>query len=172
VARWLQDKVTSLPDPAADIGREDYPTATYSAREVELAFEFFPRRKLDPSSASDGIIAIGPSILWFGQATRRLRSALSQKAGSRYDHRDRPFAVVVSVRDHSCDTYDIINALYGDDAISFRAGDPDSARSISKGQEPSVELCFRADARLVTGIHSGTNCHPVRQSVRGKTVSE
>ena len=133
VARWLQDKVTSLPDPAADIGREDYPTATYSAREVELAFEFFPRRKLDPSSASDGIIAIGPSILWFGQATRRLRSALSQKAGSRYDHRDRPFAVVVSVRDHSCDTYDIINALYGDDAISFRAGDPDSARSIRKG---------------------------------------
>jgi hypothetical protein len=133
VAKWLQETIASLPEPAADLGQKDYPTAVYSSAEVELAFEFLPRRELDPPSASERIIVFGPSISWWGQAARRLRSALSRKAGSKYDHRDRPFAVVISVRDHSCDTYDIINALYGDDAISFRASDPDSAQSIRKG---------------------------------------
>jgi hypothetical protein len=85
------------------------------------------------TEASEGIIAFGPTILWWGQSARRLRNALSRKAGCRYDHRNRPFAVVISVRDHSCDTYDIVNALYGDGAITFRAGDPDSAQSIRKG---------------------------------------
>jgi hypothetical protein len=84
-------------------------------------------------SRGRAFIAIGSPILWWGQAARRLRKALSRKAGSKYDHRNRPFAVVISVRDHSCDTHDIVNALYGDDAIMFQIGNPDSARPIRKG---------------------------------------
>jgi hypothetical protein len=132
VARWLEKTVASLPAPAPNLTHEDYPSDVYSSTEVELAFEFLPRHKLGSPRASEPIVALGPPILWWGQAARRLRNALSRKAGSRYDHRNRPFAVLVSVRDHSCDTYDIVNALYGDDAIIFRAGDPDSARSIRK----------------------------------------
>ena len=132
LARWLERTCASLPAPTANLAHEDHPAAVYSSAEVELAFEFLPRRKLGPPTASESIVALGPPISWWGQAARRLRSALSRKAGSRYNHRNRPFAVLISVRDHSCDTYDIVNALYGDDAIMFRAGDPDTARSIRK----------------------------------------
>jgi hypothetical protein len=117
VARWLEKTVASLPAPAANLTHEDYPSAIYSSAEVELAFEFLPRREAAQPTASDPIIVLGPPILWWGQAARRLRRNLSQKVGSRYDHRNRPFAVLISVRDHSCDTYDIVNALYGDDAM-------------------------------------------------------
>jgi hypothetical protein len=132
VARWLEKTVASLPAPAANLAHDDYPAAVYSSAEVELAFQFLPRREQSPPTASEPIVALGPGISWWGQSARRLRNALSRKAGSRYDHRNRPFAVLIIIRDHSCDTYDVVNALYGDDAIVFRTGDPDSARSIRK----------------------------------------
>lgn len=132
MARWLERTIASLPAPAPNLAHEDYPTYAYSSPEVELAFEFLPRRRLSPPTASEPIVALGPPIFWWGQAAHRLRRALSQKAGSRYEHRNRPFAVLISARDHSCDIYDVVNALYGDDAIAFRTGDPDSARSIRK----------------------------------------
>jgi hypothetical protein len=132
VAKWLEETVVDLPAPPANLARDDYPTATYSDGKVELAFEFLPRRKLAPPSESSSIVAIGPAITWWGQAPRRLRRNLSHKVGSRYDLRGQPYAVLVSARDYSCDTEDIVNALYGDEAITFPAHDPDSARSIRK----------------------------------------
>jgi hypothetical protein len=127
VAKWLDEKVTALPAPPADLAREDYPADTYSDGRVELAFDFLPRR--NPPTECSSIVAFGPAITWWGRAARRLRSNLSHKAGSRYDLRDRPFAVLVSARDYSCDTEDIINALFGDEAITFSIDDPDSAES-------------------------------------------
>lgn len=128
VASWLQRTVADLPAPAADLAREDYPSAVYSSAEVELGFEFIPRRKGTPPTASEPIVAFGPAMAWHSQAVGRLRHTLSNKVGSRYDLRDRPYAVLVSARDYSCDIEDIFNALYGDAAISFPAGDPDSAQ--------------------------------------------
>jgi hypothetical protein len=132
VVRWLESTLASLPPPAASLAREDYPAAVYSGADVELAFDFLPRRKPNPPMATEPIVAFGPAIIEFVQPVRRLRSSLSRKIGSRYDHRGRPFAVLVSARDYACDTKDIIDALYGDDAISFHPGDPDSARPIRK----------------------------------------
>jgi hypothetical protein len=110
------------------LAREDYPSDVYQSAEVELAFEFIPRRKPTPSMASESIVAFGPAMAWYSQAVPRLRHTLSKKVGSRYDLRDRPYAVLVSARDYSCGIEDIFNALYGDAAISFPAGDPDSAQ--------------------------------------------
>jgi hypothetical protein len=132
VVKWLEKTIANLPTPAAKLAREDYPAAVYSSAEVKLAFDFLPRRKASPPTASEPIVAIGPPIVSWGQAVRRLRSNLSRKAGSRYDHRGRPFAVLLSARDYGCDTEDIVDALYGNDAISFPRGDPDSAQRIRK----------------------------------------
>jgi hypothetical protein len=130
--KWLERTLASLPPPAASLAREDYPTAVYPGADVELGFEFLPRRKVAPPEVTEPIVAFGPAIAEFVQPVRRLRGALRQKTGSKYDHRGRPFAVLVSARDYACDTKDIIDALYGDDAIAFRPGDPDSARPIRK----------------------------------------
>jgi hypothetical protein len=132
VAAWLQGTVARLPAPAANLAREDYPSAIYPGVEAELRFGFIPRGKVTPASASGPIVAFGPSIAWFSRGRHRLRNYLSEKAGSKYDLRGRPFAVLISVRDSSCDIEDVINALYGDDAISFPIGDPDSAQRIRK----------------------------------------
>jgi hypothetical protein len=126
VAKWLKEKVAALPAPPADLAREDYPADTYSDEWVELAFDFLPRR--NPAESSS-IVAFGPAVTWWGKAAGRLRDKLSRKAGSKYDLRGRPFAVLVSVRDFSCDTEDVISALFGDEAITFPIDDPDSAES-------------------------------------------
>ena len=55
-----------------------------------------------------------------------------EKSGGKYNHRDRPFAVLVSVRDFVCDTEDIVNALYGDDAITYAIDQPGSVQAIRK----------------------------------------
>jgi hypothetical protein len=130
VAKWLDRTVASLPVPAANLTREDYPAAIYSDAKVELAFDFLPRQKLTPPTESEPVVAIGPAVTWFGKAVRRLRNNLSHKVGSRYDLHGQPFAVLVSARDYSCSIEDVVNALYGDEAISFPADDPDSAQSI------------------------------------------
>jgi hypothetical protein len=132
VVKWLGRTVARLPAPAANLARGDYPAAVYSSAEVELAFEFLPRRKATPPTTTEPIVMLGPAIAWWGQASRRVRRNLSHKAGSRYDHRGQPFAVLLSARDYSCDTEDLVNALYGDEAISFHPDDPDSARPIRK----------------------------------------
>jgi len=54
--------VASLPTPAVNLAREDYPAAVYSSAEVELAFEFLPRRKATPPTATEPIVMLGPSI--------------------------------------------------------------------------------------------------------------
>jgi hypothetical protein len=132
VVRWLEGTIASLPAPAGNLAREDYPAAVYSGTDVELAFDFLPRRKVTPPTASEPIVVLGPPITGFVQPSRRLRRNVSHKAGSKYDHRGQPFAVVLSARDYSCATEDIIDALYGDDAISFHPDDPDSARPIRR----------------------------------------
>jgi hypothetical protein len=153
VVKWLETAVARLPTPATDLAREEYPAAVYASAEVELAFEFLPRRKSAPSTASEPIVALGPAIAWFGQASRRLRRSLSHKAGSRYDHRGQPFAVLLSARDYSCDTDDIVNTLYGDEAISFRPDDPGSARPTRKNNGT-----FGRSAKIPEGRNRRLSC--------------
>jgi hypothetical protein len=131
VVGWLEETIAGLPAPPANLAREDYPAATYSDGRVELAFDFLPRRKLTPPTESESFVVIGPAVTGRGQAARRLRRNLSRKVG-KYDLRGKPFAVLVSVRDYSCDTEDTVNTLYGDEAITFPVDDPDSARSIRR----------------------------------------
>jgi hypothetical protein len=148
VAKWLEETVAKLPAPPANLAREDYPAATYSDGKVELAFDFLPRRKLTPPTETEPIVAIGPAVIGWGQAPRRLRERLSHKVGSRYDVRDRPFAVLVSARDYSCDTEDIVNALYGDEAITFPADNPDSVQSIRKNNGAFGRSASAPEARI------------------------
>jgi hypothetical protein len=153
VVKWLERTVASLPAPAVNLAREDYPAAVYSTEEVELAFEFLPRRKATPPTATEPIVMLGPAIAWWGQASRRVRRNLSHKAGSRYDHRGRPFAVLLSARDYSCDTEDIVNALYGDEAISFHPDEPGSAQPIRKNNG-----AFGRSAKIPEGRSRRLSC--------------
>jgi hypothetical protein len=90
----------------------------YSDGSVEIAFDFIPR--LTSSAASRAsIVGIGRVVWGLTRSAFRLRRNLSHKVGGRYDHRDKPFAVLVSVRDISCSTEEIVNALYGNAAITF-----------------------------------------------------
>jgi hypothetical protein len=128
VVTWLESQINSLPAPAADLTYDTYPRAVYTTPEVELAFTFVPRRRTTAPTATEPIVLAGPVVARFVRPAQRLRSALSRKSGSKYDHRGRSFAVVVSVREISCDVEDIVNALYGDDVVTFDLDNPGSAR--------------------------------------------
>jgi len=124
IAQWLERTMAVLSPPREGVSHEDFPSALYSDGGVEIAFDFIPR---PASSAGSGasIVGIGPAVWGFSRSAFRLRRSLSQKAGGRYDHRGKPFAVLVCVRDISCSTEEIVNALYGDAAITFSRARPD-----------------------------------------------
>lgn len=132
LARWLESTIDSLPAPATDLTRADYPTATYSSPAVDLTVTFLPRHRSTAPTATESIVIASPVVAQFVEPARRLRKALSQKGGSKYNHRDRPFAVVVSVRDYLCSIDDIVNTLYGNEAITFEIDNPDSAQSVHR----------------------------------------
>jgi hypothetical protein len=128
VARWLNETLAQFGQPTPGLARDEYPSAVYSSPAADLAFEFHPRS--NPSATgSGGIVGFGPGFALNVKPALRLRRNLSDKAGSRYDHRGRPYAVLVSVRDLNCANQDTVDALYGDDAISFPPGQPDLATS-------------------------------------------
>ncbi len=99
VANWLSRTVANMPVPAADLARDDYPTATYTSDQVVLSFQFVPRPHGGRVYSDDHLIVAGPTVAGFPRSTRRLRRNISHKVGGAYDHRDRPFAVAVAVRD-------------------------------------------------------------------------
>lgn len=120
IARWLRKTQSGLPAPAAGpAGWQDYPMDTYSSPAVVLEFTFVPRARTTVPASAERIVGAGPPVVQFARSDRRLRDKMSQKSGGRYDHHGRPFAVVVSVRDYACDAEDIVNALYGDNVVTF-----------------------------------------------------
>jgi hypothetical protein len=129
VAKWLRRTLAGIGQPTPNLAREHYPSALYSSQEVILAFEFLPRRN-PRVTGSGGLVGVGPAFALIVKPAPRFRRNLSHKVGSRYDHRGRPYAVLVSVRDVTCANQDIVDALYGDDAISFPSGQPGLATSI------------------------------------------
>jgi len=128
LARWIEKTIADLSDPVSGLAREDYPTDRYESPEVDLAFTFFPRYRTTEPTAREPIVAIGPAVAQFVQPGGRLRDALSRKGGGRYDTRGQPFALVASVRDTGCNTEDVVNALYGDEAFVIDMDDLDSVR--------------------------------------------
>lgn len=81
LARWLQSEIDALPDPPPEMTPGYFPKAQYSTPAVELVFTFVPRRRAEPPTDSEPIVAAGPSVGGFVASDRRLRSAVSSKAG-------------------------------------------------------------------------------------------
>ena len=126
IAKWLKSEISSLGAPAPDLTRETYPRATYSTPEVDLTFTFLPRLRATSPTPSESIVLSGPMIGGFVQSDRRIRDRVSKKIGGRYDNRNSPYAVVISLRDLFSDVDEVVNALYGDDIVVYNA---DSLRS-------------------------------------------
>ncbi|TQK52043.1 hypothetical protein FBY35_2468 [Streptomyces sp. SLBN-118] len=133
IAKWLESTISSLGAPAPNLTSEMFPKATYSTPEVELTFTFFPRLRTTAPTPTEQIVLAGPVIGGFVQSDRRIRSRVSKKVGGKYDHRNQPFAIFISVRDLFCDTEEVVNALYGDDVVTFQENNPGSARASRKG---------------------------------------
>lgn len=131
VARWIKETIVSLgvPQPTPNLATH---RATYSAPEAELSFTFFPRSTTTPPSPSARIVAASPWLGGILQHERRIRDRLSQKVGAKYDHRNRPFAVIMCIRDLLCDTEDIVDTIYGHDAIPLEGEGTNTPQSAQK----------------------------------------
>lgn len=128
IARWLERTIANLPEPTPEATVHDHPKRVYSSAEVEIEFSFLPRQPTADPEVGTSVVIMGPPVFQFSTSGRRLRDALTRKAGGKYDHRDKPFAIFVSAREW-CDTDDFVNAIYGDDEIRVEVGKPGSARN-------------------------------------------
>ncbi|MFG1924395.1 hypothetical protein [Cryptosporangium sp. NPDC048952] len=171
VSRWLKEQIASLPNQIPDFSQAEYPAATYRSDELILEFSFIPKGQASQGSVErEGVIAIGPATVGWTKTVTRLRNRISQKVGSKYDHKGMPFALLVTMRD-SCDEEDLINAFYGDSGITINIHDLNDIKPIRKrngvfglteqspkGRNRRLSCVFV----LSPGIHPGSNNEPTR----------
>lgn len=153
VVKWLGRCLSELDPPSPGLARDDYPQCQYEAPELELSVTFIPRLRDDGTVGSVGkAVLIGPPVFeWSGSS--RLRVALRAKAGGRYNHVGRPFAIFLCIHDNS-DSEDLVNAIYGDNVVRFPGGSPDRA--------------FRDRSR--NGFFGSTRSHPNGRNTRVSCV--
>lgn len=111
----------SLP---SDPTRSDLPTAVYDRDGVRIRATFLPMNKdAGAKTNSDArIVGTGPAIGGMVNASDRLRERIAAKAGGRYDVTKVPFVIAVGVHDTFCSDDEVMEALYGDEAVVVATG--------------------------------------------------
>jgi hypothetical protein len=131
LAAFVARTIEALPDPAAVVGaattaanmRDVLPTAVYEEPGVRVRFEFLPRKAETEPDADDRIVGMGPMTGGWVNSGGRLKSALTAKAGGRYDIGDAPYIVGVLSHDPFCSIDQVEGALYGSERVTIPAGD-------------------------------------------------
>lgn len=100
-------------------GRPQLPTAIFEDGSCRVLVEFMPMK---PGAATRSnpigrIVGLGHMTVGFVNSGARLKERLTDKAGSRYDLGETPFLVAVGVHDTFCTDDQVIEALYGHEAI-------------------------------------------------------
>ena len=123
-ADFVRQRIDELPphlefDLGESPGRPKLPSAVYERDGCRISIEFRPMK---PGAATlsnpDGrITGLGHMTVGFVNSSLRLRSRLTDKAGGRYDVEGVPFLVIVGVHDIHCADDQVIDALYGQEAV-------------------------------------------------------
>jgi hypothetical protein len=101
------------------------PSAVYAGDGCRIVIRFIPMRpgaaaRADPDAR---IVGTGPVIGGMVNSDLRLRERLVAKAGGRYDVTGTPFLVVASVHDFLCSDHEVLDALYGGEAVVVGTGE-------------------------------------------------
>jgi hypothetical protein len=130
LADFVRRKIDLLPDPdEVDLSsepRNGIVEARYEDDGVSITVRFLPMRPGAPSRHDPDaqIVGMGPFSGGFVNSYLRLRDRIGSKAGGRYALRDRPYLVAVGIHDSFCSDDQVIDALYGGEAVVFDAQDP------------------------------------------------
>ncbi|WP_127508640.1 hypothetical protein [Actinoplanes solisilvae] len=123
LTRWLRSILEALrQDPDhLDHDATGTPERVYVGRSTDIAFQFYPlRRDRRPADGGASVIG-GPVTGGFIDAAIRLRDRLDVKAG-KYELDDKPFALVVGIRDSWCSVEEVHEALVGTPAVVIATG--------------------------------------------------
>ncbi|MFI5936271.1 hypothetical protein [Actinoplanes sp. NPDC051494] len=121
--RWLKAALEELKQDPDALQRDETgtPEKRYVGRYAEITFQFHPLpRHFQPTGQEPSVIG-GPAMGGMIDSAVRLRSRLDAKAG-KYDLDDRPFALVIGVRDSWCTIDEIHEALVGSSAVVIANG--------------------------------------------------
>nr|BFE56487.1 hypothetical protein GCM10020063_010130 [Dactylosporangium thailandense] len=124
MVKWIERTLDELrADPEA-LQRDEIgcPEKVYINAAVEIVFRFIELPESYVVGADDRAVLGGGSIGGCVDSAERLRQRLDDKA-VKYDLRDKPFAIVVGVRDGMCDVGDVHQALTGTSAVVIATGE-------------------------------------------------
>lgn len=123
-AEFVERRIAELPpydqfEIGTGPGRPQLPSAVYERDGCRISIEFWPMK---PGAATldnpDGrITGLGHLTSGFVNSSLRLRDRLTDKAGGRYEIDGFPFLVVAGVHDSFCTDDQVIDALYGQEAV-------------------------------------------------------
>lgn len=128
-ADFVSRRIAELPDPQAlrlpSAPRfDDLPSALYEHDGCRISMRFIPMRdgartRTDPDGR---IVGTGPVLGGMVNSGRRLRDRLLSKAGGRYELGGSPFLIAACIHDFLCSDDEVLDALYGDEAVLVDTG--------------------------------------------------
>ncbi|WP_148308148.1 hypothetical protein [Actinoplanes friuliensis] len=119
LADWVQRTTRALAAEKISVMHDEpIPPATFASEGVLLKFDFIPRTSTGELSA-DRIVGMGALTGGFVNSGRRLKVALTGKAGSKYKLLGGPYAPCVVLHDFFCSDEQVLDALYGTEQIEL-----------------------------------------------------
>jgi hypothetical protein len=123
-ATFVRDQIASLPPHESlilppDPTDEDLPSATYDDAGVRISVRFLPMRPEAPAKTDPDARIVGTSQAIGGvvNSGQRLTDRIEAKTGARYDIAGTPFVVAVGAHDFLLRHDQVVDALYGVEAV-------------------------------------------------------
>ncbi len=128
-AEFIARRIDELPDPQqvelpAAPGPHDLPSAVYEQDGCVISIRFIPMRA-GAAARSDRdarIVGMGPMIGGMVNSGARLKDRLVAKAGGRYELHGAPSMIAACVHDFLCSDDQVLDALYGGEAVVVDTG--------------------------------------------------
>jgi hypothetical protein len=125
LADWLKVQIGRL-QSGHDLESRDkrgLPVQHFVRNAAELRCTFLPVRPNIVRGPHDRVVGMGDIMGGFVNSSLRLRESLESKDGSRYELRDRPFALFVGVHDPFCTLDQIEDAVFGGQQVVIGTGE-------------------------------------------------
>jgi hypothetical protein len=126
---FVESELRRLPPPGPEAralvgdgaGMAKYPSTIYQSEGIEIRVRFTPMRPDAPamSDPAASIVGMGPVVGGMVNSGSRLQARVAGKAGGRYDIGDAPYLVAVGLHDTFCSEDQVVDGLYGGEAMNI-----------------------------------------------------
>jgi hypothetical protein len=161
--RWLNTlEYNRLRRALEEQGLDAMPKKEFDLEGWKIRFTAIPRSEQKRGSESDSIIKVRFSGAQWVDSSSPIRKKIKDKA-TRYGDIDRPYVIAVNIDDPAIDEIDIMDALFGDEALQLHV-DQEGKESTNMVRLPEGAWVYRTEQinTRVSAVLIGADVKPWR----------